>query len=130
MSYLIDGKEYSLEDVIQLTKERDGLRIELDKLRCAHGNVCDNAAITEKERDQLAAKCASQHQMLRAFRYSMDTDKPFPSLEKLNAIIADFDQCGQGWLSPEKKKVLVEALEFYSNEWNSDGGKVAKQALE
>ena len=37
----------------QLTKERDSLRTELDKLRCAYGNVCDNAAITEKRVKQL-----------------------------------------------------------------------------
>lgn len=30
-----------------------------------------------------------QHQMLRAFRHSMDTNKPFPSQEKLDAIIQE-----------------------------------------
>ena len=32
MSYLIDGKEYSLDDVAQLTKERDELRAQLEAL--------------------------------------------------------------------------------------------------
>ena len=31
-----------------------------------------------------------QHQMLRAFRHSMDTEKPFPSSDKLNSIIDEY----------------------------------------
>lgn len=40
----------------EAVKEISQLTIELDKLRCAYANVCDNAARTENERDQLAAQ--------------------------------------------------------------------------
>lgn len=113
-------------------KERDELRTELDKLRCAYGNVCDNAAITEKERAQLAAKCAEMREKLHeAFAACWTNDDVedgnyyVPSVIMLDLKqLAMSDSCGKGWLSPEKAgrlregldKLLVHAIEFY-NDW-------------
>ena len=43
------------------------------------------------ERDQLKELCLEQHRMLRAFRKSMDSELPFPSAEKLDLLIKEFN---------------------------------------
>lgn len=47
------------------------------------------AESAERERDDVRFKLVRCVSMLRAFRHSMDSNKPFPSLEKLTAIIED-----------------------------------------
>ena len=45
-----------------------------------------------KPESKLLQDCAH---LLRAFRYSMDRDVPFPSLEKLNNLIREVEHCIQ-----------------------------------
>lgn len=54
-----------------------------------HGkNTMGEIADLIENLNKLAEK---QHTMLRAFRHSMDTNKPFPSQEKLDEIIAEMN---------------------------------------
>lgn len=46
----------------------------------------------KEQNAELKAFCLKQHQMLRAFRYSMDTNKPFPSMEKLDQLITTHNE--------------------------------------
>src|SRR5512138_2440966 len=138
------------EQAAMIELERDELRVELDKLRCAYGNVCDNAAITEKERDHLAAKCAAafvkldsvkvtlayvSHQRLPLGDTVMDTLPEHWQLSVHKALDRELSDFGTSWLSPEKaqrlraelEKLLVHAIEFY-NDWKKGDFALCKLA--
>lgn len=68
---------------------------------------------TLKERDQAQAAAAVKTDLLRAVRYSMDREVPFPSLEKITAAI-DVD-CGTAFLA---RMAEAEWLVSHSR-WNS-----------
>lgn len=81
-----------------------------------------------KERDQLAAKCAEMREAATRQINGFDMDQyilhQFPATVGHTPIkiwfenllrIANTDQCGQGYVSREKAKVLVEAFKKYAD---------------
>lgn len=73
------------DKLIQAEKERDQARAELcreqEKLKLA-----DEKQIRENI-EHLITVCAKKTELLRAVRHSMDSEKPFPSLEKITEAI-------------------------------------------
>jgi hypothetical protein len=59
----------------------------IDELQASFTAVGDKLIQTERERDQVIMACAKKTELLRAVRYSMDREVPFPSLEKISEAI-------------------------------------------
>lgn len=74
---------YWLTDVIRILKdERDQARTEL--CREQEKIKLDDEKQVRENIEYLITACNKKTELLRAVRHSMDTDKPFPSLEKNN----------------------------------------------